>query len=155
MAVLLRSVGALLLGIVPLAIGLQAALPHSFPWILGGFGLIALVFGIAPMLIALMVVSRQWLVASDDHVVAVRLRSTWRTLDLVSLRGVGADQHVVVASVFSGAVVMRELILVDASGHRLAIPERGLTERLIGTIRGHLPAEIEVTPLAARLLDLN
>jgi hypothetical protein len=135
--------------------GFQAAVPHKFPWILvAGAGLLV-VFGLVPMLVSALILTRvsHVSIATGEASVSVRVAHRWQTLDLRELVGIGTSRSFSAYGPFVSPKIQTSLVLVDREGHRMSLAWPILTERVVRQIRNHMRDGVIITPLAANLLS--
>lgn len=136
------------------AIGLQAALPWLFPWVLLIPVAVLLLLGLGPT--ALLArrygrIMRAGTAAAGGGWVCLWSRAGWRSLNLHHLAGVGAVLSVHGVSIFSRAEVRRALRLVDTDGRRLDIDQLNLTSPILQEVRA-FASEVPQTDLARQIL---
>jgi hypothetical protein len=134
--------------------GFQAAVPHTFPWILSAIAVMFVLFGVVPLVVAAFVLARMGRlgIATGDASVSVKVGKRWQTIDLRELVGVGVNRSVHANGPFVYPMISTSLLLVDRDGHRMNLAWPLVTERLVSQIRGHMGHGVTVTPLAATLL---
>lgn len=136
-------------------VGFQAALPHTFPWILCAAVVLFVLFGVGPIVIAAVVLTRVGRIslATGDASVSLRVGKRWQTLDLRELVGVGASRSVNAIGPFIYPTILTSIVLVDREGHRMNLARLLASARVISHIRDSLSDGVTVTPLAATLLS--
>jgi len=147
----LQGVCLPLLAMIVYAVGLQAALPGKFPWIVVGLLILVLITFVPPLVLSVVLLGRFGIAISADAL-AVGTTRGWKIMDTRALAGIGAPRSVAVMGVFGPTLVRRELLLVDSSGHRLGLPAEILTAPVRQVLRDHAHSGVVVTPLGRALL---
>jgi hypothetical protein len=146
---------SLALGLV--AVGFQAAVPQTFPWIVVGvIGYVVVLTGL-PALIRRRAIEQALRegVAFDTETICVRTKGGWKVLSLNQLQKVEGVRTAQIIGVFGPVVTMTRVVLVDSIGHRLNLEESSLTTVLRDHLRSHLRSEIAISPIAANLLGIS
>ena len=134
-------------------LGLQAALPWEFPWLIVAGLAMPFVFGVLPVVLV-----TPWLrkrlsgtAAVGDQWLSFKRGTHWLSIDLRQLAGVGAFPTAM-AGLLSRTRVRRTLRLVDSDGHRLDIEELHLTRRVVSAIR-EVASSVPRTDMAQEMLS--
>ena len=154
---IVRSLLATSFVLLFVAVGFQAAVPHTFPWIVvAAVGYVVVLAGL-PALIRHRAIAQALRegIAVDADTISVRVKAGWKIFNLSQLQTVGGVRTAQIIGVFGPAVTMTRLVLVDSFGHRVNLEEASLTSAVRNHIRIHLRGDVVISPIAANLLGIS
>jgi hypothetical protein len=152
-----RSLLATSLALVLVAVGFQAAVPQTFPWIVvAAVGYVVVLAGL-PALIRRRAIAQALRegVAFDAETISIRVKGGWKILNLNQLQTVELVRRAQTIGIFGPVVTMTRVVLVDSIGHRLHLEETSLTNALRNHLRSHMRTDIDISPIAANLLEMS
>jgi hypothetical protein len=134
--------------------GFQAAVPHTFPWVLVVAVALFLLFGLGPVVVIAVVATRggRFAIAMGDVSMSVIVKRRWQTMDPRELVGIGTSRTAHASGPLCYPRTLTSLVLVDQAGQRMQLAALLLREGVVECIRQHLGDNVIVTPSAARIL---
>jgi hypothetical protein len=132
------------------AVGLQAADPGTFPWILAAPGVLLLLVGVLPTVV---LAPRLRIAAVGGGWISIRAGQQWTSLDLSQLAGVGATRYAFMVSMFTRPKTRTMLRLIDTDGDWLDVDELPLIPQVLSELR-QFATGTAITDLAASTLGL-
>jgi hypothetical protein len=134
--------------------GFQAAVPHTFPWVLVIALAMLVLFGLGSMVVFAVMATQgaRFGIAIWDDSMSVMVKRRWQTMDLRELVGIGTSRTAHGSGPFCCPQTVTSLVLVDQAGHRMQLASLLLREGVVDCIQQHLGGNVIVTPSAARIL---